>query len=127
MNDPKYGDVYQLNPNRVRLGEASNTTQNSISSQARAAGQSLGSQFDGSGQIEVAIWVSRSSFGAHNRVACTVDPGFVCIGGGAYADYGNRYGALLTESRPFDGNFNSWVASSKDHEFSNPHTLSVYG
>jgi hypothetical protein len=119
MTDPKTGTSYLLNPNRRLMT-------GSLESLPGGRTAVLG-QFDASGEVEIAIWVS-SAGGRHNLgVATNVDQGFVLIGGGAFADYGTGAGAILTESRPVnDYNFSTWVGSSKDHHVESYHTLYVY-
>jgi hypothetical protein len=59
-------------------------------------------------------------------VSCSVDPSFVLVGGGAQTYYSGK-GAMLTESRPNDdGQYRTWIASSKDHVYADPHWLDVY-
>lgn len=77
-----------------------------------------GHYFDESGDVEIAIWESYS-YGTHLEVHCDVDPSFVLIGGGAWADYdGTRVpnGVFLTASYPRDQELSSWVARSKGHQ-----------
>lgn len=83
---------------------------------------------DWSGQVETRIYecASPTVTQHQNSIGCQVEPDFVLIGGGAYADYGSGPGALLWESRPLDPNLSTWVASSKDHEVGSPHRLYVY-
>jgi hypothetical protein len=103
--DPGTGQEYLLNPNWRTIGKGE----------------------DGSGQIEVVLYESSSTqVQQFNALGCQVAPGFIVVGGGAYADYGSGAGALLTETRPLDEKLTTWVASSKDHLFPCPHTLSVY-
>src|SRR5262249_26157428 len=61
----------------------------------------------------------------HPKVACSVDPSFVVVGGGARTFY-SAVGALLTETRPFDGQLQQWVAASKDHGTGDAHYLQAY-
>lgn len=116
LKDEKFNETYYLNLNRARLANLGKNPNDST----------YLSQFDGSGKVEVAVWVSRSSYNYQNHAACKVDEGYVCIGGGAYADYGSGSTALLTESRPLNSNLETWVASSTDHLSPSLHVLSVY-
>ena len=103
--DPGTGQEYLMNPNWRRSGKGE----------------------DGSGQIEVVLYEASSLQDQQlNAVGCQVDPGFIVVGGGAYAEYGSGVGAFLTETRPLDENLTAWVASSKDHLYPNPHRLYFY-
>lgn len=114
--DPTTNKVYQLNPNRSQVLPAGSAVSRSIN----VSGGS-----DWSGQVQTSTWVSITNPSEDPSAVCTVDPGFVCIGGGAYADYFPGYGALLTETRPLS-DLTGWVASSKDQLVPDTHTLYVY-
>lgn len=88
----------------------------------------LQSWTDWSGQVETRVYECASPTFAHhqNSIGCQVEADFILVGGGAYVEYQNGPGALLWESRPLDPGLSTWVASSKDHEVSSPHRLSVY-
>jgi hypothetical protein len=78
--------------------------------------------YDASGTVEVRVWEA-SGYGTYPQVNCSVDPDFVLVGGGAYVI--NGYG-LLTASYPQDASLTTWVARSKEHLYSSPHTLICY-
>ena len=94
---------------------------------------SIANLTDSSGQVHITIWQDSIS-GTKNNLAVEVDSNYVCIGGGAYIDYGNGNGALLTQSSPLSKaagnnvgtNFTTWAASSTDHIYPNTHKLYVY-
>lgn len=86
---------------------------------------------DGSGQIHVRVkqcdWVGPA---AHPSTSCAVDPGYVLVGGGAEIERNPggtplTKGGLLTRSKP-NADILTWLASSKDHAFSDPHRLRAY-
>lgn len=86
--------------------------------------------FDPSGRLEVRIW-SGYVDGSHNHAEVAVDPDFVLVGGGArvtnFSNDETGVNALLTSSYPKDdGNFNTWIAESKDHILSYNHRLWVF-
>jgi hypothetical protein len=125
LKDSATGTEYQMNtgwrimPRQSKSGAAK---------QALAKTTSLLQTWtDWSGQVETRIYECVTpSQAQHQSLGCQVEPGFILTGGGAYVDYGSGAGALLWESRPLDENLITWVASSKDHLVSNPHTLHVY-
>ncbi len=118
--DPQSGTTYLINP-QWRI------VQRAPKGMAKTNGL-LQTWTDWSGQVETRIYQCASPTKAQhqNSIGCQVEPGFILVGGGAYADYGTGGGALLWESRPLDGNLVTWVASSKDHQSANPHYLHTY-
>lgn len=110
--DESTNTSYLVNPNYTKVSR--------IDDSRELVGDNM---TDGSGKVEVAVWVSYST-GAHPSVICNVPSDYVCVGGGAYADYGDGWGALLTESRP--NSLTGWAGSSKDHIKDNVHVLKVY-
>lgn len=64
-----------------------------------------------------------SAVAAHPAATCSVDPGFVLIGGGAEVE-GSSPNALLTASAPV--NLSTWLAASKDQLVSSPHRVRAY-
>lgn len=60
-----------------------------------------------------------------NTTTCSVDGGFVLIGGGAEVIGEGSPGALLTASFP-DAGLTTWTASSKDHHLTYSHQLRAY-
>jgi hypothetical protein len=91
---------------------------------AKASGL-YGTRTDWSGTVEMVTWECSGS-GNIVDVSCSVDPQYVLVGGGAWADYGSGAGALLTSSYPYDGNLTTWRAESKDHYRACYHTLHTY-
>jgi hypothetical protein len=92
----------------------------------RSLGKVLwGHYFDSSGDVEVAVW-ENTTYGEITTQTVDVDADFVLIGGGAWADYSNGQGALLTGSHPLNDQLTTWVAEAKDHLYVNYHTLHVY-
>jgi hypothetical protein len=85
----------------------------------------LGTSTDASGFVTTQIVECVSGSGQNLSVNCNVDPGFVTVGGGAWAEYSGA-GALLTASFPKDQNLTGWSASSKDHLQIDVHRLHVY-
>jgi hypothetical protein len=88
---------------------------------------------DGTGRVVIRVfqcdWVGPA---AHNQTSCTVGSGFVLVGGGAEVAQGNQAhtpypqpGALLTQSEP-SPTLLTWLAGSKDHQFSDSHFLRAY-
>lgn len=121
--DPETGKIYINNPNRRRFDPASGQWVQEALLQKVLVSRIT----DWSGTVEIAVWDATYGPDAHPSVSVDVDADYACIGGGAYIDPGGgQYGALLTESRPKSGSFIGWQASSKDHVYSNPHTLTVY-
>jgi hypothetical protein len=106
-----------VNPNRRRATTAAGP--------GRAAATSL---FDWSGRVESATWVCFNHTPQELlTIQCTVDPGYVLVGGGASADTTTGPGAFLTASYPFDPDaLTTWEASSKDHGVVSLHVLTVY-
>lgn len=87
----------------------------------------LGISTDWSGRVETQIWECAVGPVQHGAAGCSVDPEYVLIGGGAWADYGTgREGALLTSSHPENDMLQTWVAASKDHLKTQLHTLRVW-
>ena len=87
---------------------------------------SFPSKYDASGRIETRVfWKKYSLSNNQTNKSCTVGTGYVCVGGGAWADYSNGPGALLTASYP-SINKETWYASSKDHGYPNDHYIYVY-
>jgi hypothetical protein len=119
--DPKSGTTYLINP-QWRI------VQRAPKGLAKTNGL-LQTWTDWSGQVETRIYECTSPTKAQhqNSIGCQVEPGFILVGGGAYADYGTGgAGAMLWETRPLDENLVTWVASSKDHISPNSHSLSTY-
>lgn len=86
-----------------------------------------GPYYDASGCVETRIYHALVS-GRQNTAVVNVAPDEVCVGGGAWVDYGNGPGAFLTGSYPlcsFDYLI-GWVAQSKDLVRENVHNLHVY-
>lgn|GEM_PF-1067458 len=118
--DPVTGITYRINPGwkimpRKSLG-------------AMQADGLIQTWTDWSHQVETRIYecVSPTLAQHQDNIGCQVEPDFILVGGGAWADYGNGPGALLWETRPLDVNLMTWVASSKDHEVTSPHWLHTY-
>jgi hypothetical protein len=82
---------------------------------------------DWSGTVHTKIWVCfNGPLAAHPVVQCSVDSGYVLIGGGAAAMTSGP-GALLTASYPVDPMMmTTWEGRSKDHGALDPHALAVY-
>ncbi len=79
---------------------------------------------DWSGLVRVKLFYNEGTAQAeHNNASVQVDADYVLIGGSAWVT-DTESGAFLTESRP-DFNGNSWVASSKDHQNVDLHSLHV--
>jgi hypothetical protein len=85
------------------------------------------SLFDSSGKVEARIWECANTTAVDfPTVPCSVDPDFVLVGGGAWAN-GTGAGGLLTASYPKDPDFlTTWEGRSKAHGVSDPHILKVY-
>jgi hypothetical protein len=83
--------------------------------------------YDPSGVIPIVTLSSTSQAAAHPAVISPpLPPPFIMTGGGAKVSYGGA-GNILIASYPNDGNPpNSWVAASKDHEVSDPATVTAY-
>ncbi len=60
----------------------------------------------------------------HPAAVCTVDPGYVLVGGGAEVEGQANGGGLLTKSFPI--NKATWFASSKDHVSAWSHRIRAY-
>jgi vibriolysin len=91
------------------------------------ADQALTTDFvDGSGTVMVRITqCAPSPLLAHVTTTCSVDAGYVLIGGGAEIIGEGSPGALLTASFP-DPSLTTWTASSKDQHLAFAHRLSAY-
>ena len=74
--------------------------------------------------VKVKICPFSSTAGASRTATCSVDSGFVLVGGGAEIENDASPGALLTASTPL--NKTTWFAASKDHNLSNPHKLRAF-
>jgi hypothetical protein len=81
-----------------------------------------GPYYDASGKVEI-YYLLKSSYGQWNTATATVPEGFVCIGGGAFCEYGGNPG-YLTGSWPSD-DLQSWNAQSKDHCYYGYHRLTA--
>jgi hypothetical protein len=114
--DSETGQSYLRNPNR----KIATTAQSALKKGAAV----IGDQVDWAGWLSTRTYECTQS-GYHVSFTCSVDPDYVVVGGGAYADYGSGPGALLTESRPLD-DLTAWAVSSKDQVSSNYHTLHCY-
>lgn len=127
--DAKTGETYLLDYKRRRIfpGDAISPS-GRVNSPTAVNAPIAPSVTDWSGEVEVAMWESVSQYGQRTFAACNVDPGWVCIGGGAWTDYGTGGGALLTSTEPasYNGPFTGWRATAKDHGTVNQHTLHVY-
>jgi hypothetical protein len=91
------------------------------------ADQALSSDFvDASGAVTVRIkQCAPTGVQQRNTATCSVDSGFVLIGGGAEVLGEGSPGALLTASFP-DVGLTTWTASSKDQHLAFAHQLSAY-
>jgi hypothetical protein len=116
--DPQSGVVFEVNPNWRRLEAPAGLAKENTTSPAPK-----GDFTDWSGTIMTRIYLC-STTGTHTEAVCNVEPDYVGIGGGAYADYGTGAGALLTSSYP--AGFYGWAASAKDHKVACTHRLDVY-
>ncbi len=119
------GAVYLLNPNWSILQRKPRTAKEADLPGTNGLTQTW---TDGSGQVETRIYecVSPTALVFQSGIGCQVEPGFVLVGGGAWADYGTGIGAFITESRPLDANLTTWVASSKAHVRDCAHYLHTY-
>lgn len=84
-----------------------------------------GEDQDSSGLVRIRVYEC-TGYASVPEVHCGVDPDEVLVGGGAWADYGNGWGAFLTASYPENNDLETWVARSKDHLQANQHTLHSY-
>ncbi len=88
-----------------------------------------GEQHDLSGRVSAYVHQCRcpESGDTPGSIACScgVQPGYLLIGGGAYAKYTGA-GAMLTYSRPCGDSWQTWCAGSKDHVIPDAHHLTVY-
>jgi hypothetical protein len=120
----------QLVEQTVKDGVLVNPNRRRVSVPAGPGRTAVTSLTDWSGKVQSAMWICLNHTPqAHVTIQCAVDPGWVLVGGGAWADAsgGGGPGALLTASYPFDPNeLTTWEASSKDHVQSSPHILSVF-
>src|SRR5918992_3289786 len=65
-----------------------------------------------------------SSAGHHPTAVASVPPGYLLLGGGARANGTPQRGLLLTASYPYSSH--EWVASAKDHHFSEMGTVDAF-
>lgn len=81
---------------------------------------------DPSGKVTTAVFRQQAPVEAAHffDFQVDVDPDMVAIGGGAIGAEVPQ-GALLTASHPNDGG-TAWLASSKDHQLSDPHRLTGF-
>lgn len=80
---------------------------------------------DASGNVTVGVFRARGAPASHHiDEGADVPEDMVAVGGGAIASEGPP-GAFLTASYP-NGNMSGWLASSKDHQISQAHILTVY-
>ena len=81
--------------------------------------------FDAAGLVQIRVktcdWTAALE---HPVTTCSVDPGFVLVGGGAEVEGSASGGGLLTHS--FPANKATWVAASKDHVVAFSHRLRAY-
>jgi hypothetical protein len=81
--------------------------------------------FDADAKVQIRVktcdW---SGFSQHPSAICTVDAGFVLVGGGAEVEGSASGGGLLTHS--FPANTSAWVAASKDHVAAHSHRIRAY-
>lgn len=98
---------------------------NGLTEQKNPLRQVLG--IGGHCRIETKIWSCTSPSQAEEQfVTCQVDKDYVAVGGGAWVEYGNGPGAMLTASYPGDDSLSSWKARSKAHGYASPHVLTTY-
>jgi hypothetical protein len=72
------------------------------------------------------IIVSQTSeVAAHPSQQVNLSPEFVVVGGGAMANYGTGVGSMLYASYP-TGDLSGWIGSAKDHQVSDPTTITVW-
>lgn len=109
-----------VNPNRHPLGQ---TEANALQ---KTNGLGWGIMTDASGKVQTQIWECTTYGNGARTATCSVASDQVLIGGGAWADYGNGAGALLTASYPQNNALTTWVGSAKDHGISCSYTLHVY-
>ena len=123
--DPATGTSYQMNPN---WGIVQRQPRQATEAVLPGTNGLIQTYTDWSGQVETRIYecVSPNQAWIQNSIGCQVEAGFILVGGGAWADYGNGAGAFIWESRPLDENLSTWVGSSKDHVKNCPHYLHVY-
>ena len=62
--------------------------------------------------------------GPRPTAVASVPPGYLLVGGGARANGNSQRGQLLTASYPYS--FHEWIASAKDHHFSDPGTVEAF-
>jgi len=124
---PAGGAVDTADPWHVETGSTLFVDSNRriLSPQVGEGQLALGTSTDASGFVTTQIVECVSGAGENLSVSCDVDPGFVTVGGGAWAEYSGA-GALLTASFPKDQNLTGWSASSKDHLQPDVHRLHVY-
>lgn len=80
--------------------------------------------FDDSGFVQTRLYTCKPSPRLQHPLAtCSVENGFVLVGGGA-AVTSTGAGGFLTGSWPLDSSM--WIASSKDHVFADAHTITAY-
>jgi len=66
-----------------------------------------------------------SGVAAHPSQQVNLPFNFVVVGGGAMANYGSGVGSMLYASYPTD-DLSGWIGSAKDHEVSDPTTITVW-
>jgi hypothetical protein len=103
--------------------EAGTAEEENLGSQAQAV--SSVTYFDASAKVQTKVKICDWSGSSQIPSAtCTVDPGYVLVGGGAEVEGSASGGGLLTYSTP--ANHWTWIAQSKDHVAGHSHKIRAY-
>ncbi|HEY0579347.1 MAG TPA: hypothetical protein VGC75_01455 [Candidatus Nitrosocosmicus sp.] len=131
INCKKNDQILKSEPDKLHTSISKKLVKSPDNLTTTALGRTLVSDaYDASGRIEIKIWKGYVD-GEHNFAEVSVDPDFVCIGGGAkITDFNNstaNNNALLTSSQwGGDGLYDSWVANSQDQLITWSHRVWVY-
>ena len=79
---------------------------------------------DPNNEWDVVITQQTSDPAQHPNITATLPDGYILTGGGAFVNYGNGYGNILTAT--FPSSQSTWEARSKDHLVADPAQLTAY-
>lgn len=111
-----------LYPNGAAQSCIARSKDHILSSPASISAWAIG-LYDPQNEWEVTIFSQSTGATAHPRGSVTVPTGWAMTGGGAQLNYGS-YGSLLTAN--FPASHDTWEARGKDHEWSDPSSMTVY-
>ncbi|MCW5909604.1 MAG: hypothetical protein KIT62_00940 [Cyclobacteriaceae bacterium] len=96
-----------------------------INSKGNSSARTQWTTYDEFNILEVKEFFTTIGPGQHNTGTLTIPSDYIIVGGGAMIlDVANHPNAFITESRPDFAN-NAWVVSTKDHRFTDVHSVKI--